>query len=176
MYTSSLFYNDLGLTVELEKENGYVKNMRLRVSLDIVYKGGIAYHQIPVWPAFLPDELIKKYGPPTKVEFIQSNGEDPSAPGMPDYAMYIYFEPFGLIIAYEGGVTAKPRMSKVCPLTDQYSGFEVWFGQDPLFLPPPGVSLEKATYLSLSQFSELMTQKTGPACFVIKDGAFIQAP
>jgi hypothetical protein len=122
------------------------------------------------------DALIKKYGPPTKVELMQINGEDPSAPGMPDYNMYLYFESLGLTIAYEDGVTAKPRMSKVCPLTDQYSGFEVWFGQDPAFLPPPGVSLEKATYLTLSQFSELMTQKTGPACFVIKNGAFIQTP
>jgi hypothetical protein len=172
MYTSTLYYKDIGLTVEMMKEHDYVKNIRLRISLDIVYRGGITYPQIPVWPAFSLDALIKKYGPPTKVEILPSNGEDPSAPGMPDYSMYLYFEPLGLTIAYEDGVTAKPRMSKVCPLTDPYSGFEVWFGKDPAYLPGPGIPLEKATHLTLSQFSELMTQKTGPACFVINSKAF----
>ena len=88
----------------------------------------------------------------------------------------MYFASLHLTIAYEGGVFPDRESLKVCPLTDQFTGFEVWFGKDPAYLPLSEASLEKATNLSLDQFTELMTQTSSPACFNLINEAFLPTP
>lgn len=175
-YYSDFYGNDLGLSVILEKEKNYVKNLRLRISLKIAYKGGTAYPQISVWQAFSPDTLITKYGSPSKVDFRLHFPTEELFSKTAYYDMRLYFAYLDFTIAFESGVVTDGTLINVCPLSDQFSSFEIWFGKEPAYQPPPGIPLEKATSLTLHQFSSLISQKEGSTCFFINPKAFNQAP
>lgn len=173
-YSADIDYKDIELSVILEIKDDTVKNIQIRIGLD-KSKGD---PNPLVWQAFSPDALLNKYGPPTQVGF--SIVYSPSPPGPPPedaiYAMILYFDHLDLIISYGLGYTKDGKTLKICPLTDQFEGVRIYIGKDPIYPPDFQLPLEKASSLTLDQFSNLMTQKSKPACFEINKEAFLPTP
>ncbi len=172
IYSTDLGYKDgLAMLATLGIENNIVKNMEIRISLGN-YKGPVNPR---VWRAFSQDALLAKYGHPTQVGF------NVSFLGPSEYTHYdliMDFESIDLAVYYTGGIVKDGHILTICPLTDQYTGVWIYFGKDPenqsgfdFSLP-----LEKASSLTIDQFSELMTQTSRSACFDISKDAFLTKP
>lgn len=122
------------------------------------------------WLAFSPETLINKYGSPSRVGFIIDLSPRTY------FEMDIYFEEVDLVVAYIGHdlIPRQKGSPLICPLTDQFENIRIWMGENPVDLRPPAgsVSLEKATSISIEEFSNLMLGGTADACFVINKGAY----
>lgn len=120
------------------------------------------------WLAYSPETLIKKYGSPSKVNFFVGRGPNPL------YLIDIYFDNVDLIIHYDSYEIYFDK--PICPLTDQMNDVRIWLGKNPMY--PPNyqdaevIPLEKATTLTMEEFSKLMTGDINKACFNLKDEAF----
>ncbi len=124
------------------------------------------------WAAYSPETLIKKYGQPSRVFFYLSW---PGGGGS-EIVMIMYFDALNLIVQYTGenmfpSDTHSPRL---CPLTASFDYVRVWMGSNPPNPPymPGLVSLEKATSLTIDQFSELMLGDPQHGCFTVNGDAF----
>jgi hypothetical protein len=116
------------------------------------------------WSAYSPETLINRYGSPSKVNFNVDRGESPS------YGMVMYFNAEDLIVEYYSyDLGAKLQ---VCPPTDQMDSVRLWMGKDPENPPLEDVPLEKATSMTLKEFSKLMTSDPNTACFDLKEEMF----
>jgi hypothetical protein len=173
-YTSLEFKDDKSIFIFLELANKVVKNIELSIGLDNQKEAPVE----KIWRGFSPDVLLKKYGNLTQVgiDLVFS----PSPPDSPSenihYNLILYFEPLDLTVEYELGLIKDDRVLKICPLTDRYEGMRIFLGKDPANRPDFRLSLEKASSLTLEQFSDLMTQKSEPACFDVSKEAFYPTP
>lgn len=120
------------------------------------------------WSAYSPDVLIKRYGIPSRVDFIADWG-----PG-PFFAMQMYFDAMDLIVQYSGDniIPSQKGSSQVCPVVASFDGIRLWMGQNPIYPPGQGVPLENATSLTLDEFSTLMLGDPNRACFTFDGNAF----
>lgn len=163
----ALIYDlDSGLRVSpvLTIQNELVKNIEVGINPERRQVG------VPrEWLAYSPETLIKRYGPPTKVGFFVGRG----APQL-SYAMNLYFNAVNLIVEYGGyDVGVGPASSfRICPLIDQSDNVRVWLGPNPEHPPLDAVPLEKATSLTMDEFSKLMTGTPQNACINLKKEMF----
>ena len=124
-----------------------------------------------IWTAYSPDTLIQRYGSPSRVEFSLGRVENPS------HTMTLYFESAKMIILYLGnwkGFLKNPNTLELCPLINKVDFIEFWMGEEPRNPPPPDVPLEKATSLTIEDFSKLMMGDPNKACFNLRNEAFPQ--
>jgi hypothetical protein len=161
------FDSGLSIHVILTIQNDFVENLRVNILPEKQKKG------IPrEWLAYSPETLIKRYGPPTKVEFTIAWG--PSTSSL--FVMVMYFDTIDLIIEYSGD-NIIPWQQKgspqVCPLGAQFDIVRIWMGKDPVYPPAHVVPLEKATSLTLEEFSKLLMAGTPEkACINLKGEMF----
>jgi hypothetical protein len=115
------------------------------------------------WIAYSPETLIKRYGAPSRVEFAVGLGPNIGI------NMIMYFDASGLIVHYRG-YNMNPQ--RFCPLTAPFDLVRLWMGQNPPDTPSfEMVPLEKATSLTMDQFSQLMKGDPEKACFTVKGTA-----
>lgn len=144
----------------LTSRNGIVENLRIYITPEKQQLGVLRE-----WSAYSPETLIKRYGIPSKVNFFFGG----AAPN-PSYAMDMYFDSKDLMVEYYS-YNLGPNL-QVCPLRNQMSSVRVWMGENPVNPPPDAVLLEKATSLTMEEFTELMTGDPNAACFNLNIGAF----
>ena len=157
------FENGLSISTILTIQNKIVGNLRVGITPEM-QKAGVPRQ----WLAYSPETLITRYGMPSKVSIAVDSGPRSF------FDMVMYFDEVELIVEYTGyniigGTAASPQ---VCPLTDQFNHVGIWMGQNPVNPPPSGVPLEDATYLTIEEFSELMTRNSDNACFNLKSEIF----
>ena len=116
------------------------------------------------WLAYSPETLINRYGSPSKVNFNVDRGEAPS------YGMVMYFDSKKLIVEYYSYDLG--ARWQVCPLLNQMDSVWLWMGRDPQYPPLEDVPLEKATSMTIEEFSKLMTGIPSKACFILKEEVF----
>jgi hypothetical protein len=113
------------------------------------------------WLAFSPETLIKRYGSPSRVEFTVGLG--------PNIAinMIMYFDASNLIVHYSGYNMIPEAF---CPLTAPFDHVRLWIGPNPPNTPSyETTSLDKATSLTMDQFTQLMLGDPKKACFSVKE-------
>jgi hypothetical protein len=121
------------------------------------------------WTAYSPETLIQRYGSPSRVEFSLGRVDNPS------HTMILYFESVHMIILYIGRAEYflnNKNTLKLCPLINKVDFIQFWMGDDPQYPPPVDVPLEKATSLTIEDFSKLMIGEPAKACFNLKEEAF----
>ena len=156
------FDNGLSISVILTIQSEIVENLRLKI-LPEKSSAGIPRK----WSAYSPETLINRYGTPSKVDFFLDKGPNLT------FAMDIYFDSVDLIVQY--GITniiPYQNSPQVCPLTAQFDSVRVWMGKDPYAPPFELVPLEKATSMTMEEFSKLMTGDPEKACFIVDGEAF----
>jgi hypothetical protein len=128
------------------------------------------------WIAYSPETLIKKYGKPSRVDFALDWG--------PNFVitMIMYFDASDLIALYSGYnmIPGRPHSPRVCPLTAPFDHVRLWMGSNPpdpplTGSPDPlekGIPLEKATSLTIDQFTQLMLGDPQQACFIVNGDVF----
>jgi hypothetical protein len=149
----------LQLSLILTTEGGVVENINLGISPE-QQKPDVPRD----WLAFSPETLIQKYGSPSKVDLFLGRGLHTQ------YTMNMYFDSVDLIVEYSNLDLGKKL--QICPLRDQMYSIRVWMGKKPQNTPFPGVPLEQAASLTVEDFSKLMTDNTGKACFELKEEMF----
>ncbi len=157
-------YDFLSLSVNLTVQESTVQNLRVKVTPD-EQNIGISRK----WQAYSPETLIHRYGQPSKVDLALDRGPNVA------FAMIMYFDEYDLIVIY-GGNQVVPRQAgslEVCPLTAQFDMVWLWMGKDPFHPPSPHVPLERATGMTLEEFSRLMTGDPDKACFIVKAEEFL---
>jgi hypothetical protein len=121
------------------------------------------------WIAYSPETLIKNYGKPSHVGFALDRQVYTTI------VMVLYFDDANLIALYEGTnlVPGDPDSPRLCPLTAPFDHVRLWIGPSPLNPPLfPTVPLEKATLLTIDQFTRLMVGDRQKACFILNGMAF----
>ena len=173
-YSANLNYEDgPSFTIKLEINNNIVKNMELGIDLT-TNKGAANTYALQ---AFSPDALLNKYGSPSRVGLgLFFPAESGFPPKTAWYDMIMYFDTLDLIVYYYNGLTTDADLIRACPLTDHFENVMVYIGKDQRNPPSLQLPLEKATNLTLDLFSNLMTQKTAPACFDMSKKAFFPTP
>ena len=122
------------------------------------------------WIAYSPETLIKKYGKPSRVEFGLDLGQVNTT-----IVMIMYFDKLDLIALYSGyeAIPGHPRSPQFCPYTFPFDHVRFWMGANPPNPPQmPSIPLEKATSLTVDQFSQLMLGNPQNACFTVNGDAF----
>ena len=118
------------------------------------------------WIAYSPETLIKRYGKPSNVQF---------AVGLENMSnisitMIMYFDTPDLIVLYSG-YHMTPKL--FCPLTVPFDNVRLWMGHNPPDTPSfDTVSLEKATSLTMDQFTQLIIGDSKKACFAVNVDSF----
>lgn len=144
-------------------------------------KGVVEYYEIFInpetqvnensrkWMTFSPESLIKKFGEPSGVEFSVIWG-GPNA----IISMLLFFEQLDMIIEYNNwdNFTRTSEGIYVCPLIDQQNDIRIWIGNNSEQHPINGVPIDKATDLTIEEFSKLMLGQPKEACFYINESNF----
>ena len=147
--------------VTLYTLNNLVENIVVTPTITIQKEGSTRE-----WIAFSPETLIKKYGKPSRVEFGLDLGQENIT-----INMIMYFDQIDLIALYSG----VDNTFKFCPLTFPFNHVRLWMGANPPHPPQfPTVPLEKATSLTIDQFTQLMLGDPLNACFTLDEDAFLE--
>lgn len=118
------------------------------------------------WIAYSPETLIKRYGSPSSVRFTVSSYGVAGSPQNIGINMIMYFDTPDLIVHYSG-YNMTPET--FCPLTAPFDHVRLWMGHNPPDTPSfETISLEKATSLTMDQFTQLMIGDPKKACFSVK--------
>jgi len=122
------------------------------------------------WIAHSPETLIRKFGEPSRVEF---NLAWPGGGGS-EIIMTMYFDTLDLIVSYTGQnmLPSSNHSPRLCPLTDSFDYVRLWLGSELPYYPLAGVPLEKATSLTIDQFTQLMLGEPQEACFTLHGEVF----
>jgi len=154
------FESGLRITPVLAIQDDVVKNFDVSI-IPESQKAGISRE----WSAYAPETLIKRYGNPSNAVFFIGRGPNSS------YIMDMYFERVDLIVEYYSfDIGAELQ---VCPLINQIYSVRIWMGKNPQYPPPSDlVPLEKATSLTMEEFSKLVTGNPNNACFNLKGEMF----
>jgi len=157
-------YDFLRMGIELVMREEIVVNLHVRLAPE-EQKAGVARE----WLAYSPETLINRYGTPSRASLSVDRGPNLYI------VMTLYFDELDLIVGYSGDHVTPYRAGplEICPLTAQFDG--VWFGmgKDPTNAPETILPLERATGLTMEEFSQLMTGNHETACFVIKNEEYI---
>lgn len=164
---SSIHYvldSGLSIRVILKLQNNIVENIQARITPEKRNAG------IPRdWLAYSPETLIKRYGAPSRVDFVVDWGPNLL------FVMNMYFDKIDLIVEYSSTSINSNLQNwslQVCPLTDQFDTAWLWMGKNPEDPPGQGRSLESVTSLTLEEFSKLMTGDLNQACFTLNGDIF----
>ena len=154
---------ELNAYVTLFPENNLVMN--IEVTPDITQTiAGIHSN----WIAYSPETLIKQFGKPSRVDIALDYG--------PNFVMIIiiYFEEQRLIAFYSGYnmIPDRPRSPILCPTTVPFDKVSLYMGENPPNPPLEGMPLEKATSLTIDQFTQLMMGDPQKACFLVNGELF----
>ncbi len=156
--------NGLSVSVTLTIKDDIVENIQIKITPDDQKT------DLPKdWLAYSPETLIKRYGIPSRVDFLADWGPRPL------FSMQMYYDEEDLIIQYAGfDLLEGDQKSSLqfCPLTAQFDGVWLWMGKNPHNPPGRGVSLEDATSLTLEDFSKIMTGDKDKSCFQINGDMF----
>jgi hypothetical protein len=155
--------NGLSIIVTLTVQDEVVTDMRVYITPE-TQKTGVPRE----WSAYSPETLIKRYGLPSRVGFSVDWGPRTF------FDMVMYFDELDLIVEYAGNniISGTNESPGVCPLTDQFDSVRVWMGKDPQYPPQNAIPLEKATSMTMEEFSKLMTGDPSKACFNLKGEMF----
>jgi len=154
------FDSGLSIIVTLTIQDEIVKNFRVDINPE-TQKVGVPRE----WLAYSPETLIRQYGLPSKVDFFLGRGPRTS------FTMYMYFDAADLIVEYHI-LDLRARL-QVCPLIEQFHYVGIWMGKDPIYIPAADtVPLEKATSMTMEEFTELMIGTPNKACFNVKGEMF----
>jgi hypothetical protein len=161
-FRESKYDFDSGLSISplLAIQNDVVENITVYIDPE-KQKTGVPRE----WLAYSPQTLINRYGLPSRVEFSGDRGNI-----YPLYVMVLYFDTHHLIVEYDSHNLG--QQLQICPLTDQIEPFRIWMGKDPYHPPFEGTPLEKATSMTMEEFSKLMTGPFNKACFDLKEETF----
>lgn len=120
------------------------------------------------WAAYSPEALIERYGVPSRVDFLADWGPAPL------FAMQIYFDAVDLIVQYTGDkiIPGQRGLSQICPQIVQFDSVWLWMGKNPQYSPVEGVPLEKATSMTVEEFSKMLVDDPDHACFPFDGNAF----
>ena len=154
-------------TIEYDSGNGHDSSLTLFASNNLV-ENIVVSPDIPKqkegspreWIAYSPETLIKRYGAPSRVEFTV----DDLYPiiGM---NMIMFFDKPNLIVSYNGHNMTPKRF---CPSTAPFDFVRLWLGHNPPNIPSfETISLEKATSLTITRFTQLMLGDPKKACFAV---------
>jgi hypothetical protein len=123
------------------------------------------------WIAYSPETFIKKYGAPSRVDVSLAW---PGGGGS-EIIMNLYFDSVDLIVQYTGQnmVPSNNHSPRLCPLTAPFDYVRLWLGPNPPNPPQlPSIALEKASSLTIDQFTQLMLGDPQNACFTLNGDAF----
>ena len=157
------FDSGVSILVNLTTQDKVVENLRVDINPE-TQKAGVPRE----WRAYSPETLMKRYGAPSRVEFFVGRV------AVISYTMIVYFDKLDLIVEYGGynvGVGTE-KSFRVCPLVDQQDSIRIWLGANPENPPGTAISLEKATSMTLEDFSKLMTGNPNTACLDLKEQLF----
>jgi hypothetical protein len=147
--------------IVLFKSNNLVENIEIRPEI-IKQKNGSPRE----WTTYSPETLIKKYGKPSRVEFALGLGQVNIT-----INMILYFDPIDLMAFYRG--YEHPRSSQFCPFTFPFDYVSISMGPNPPDSPQfTTIPLEKATSLTVDQFTQLMLGDPQKACFNLDNKVF----
>jgi hypothetical protein len=156
--------NDIRVSPVIGIQNNTVKSLDVGIEINDTSQMGTPRK----WSAYSPETLISQYGPPSRVDFFLGR----VAP-TPTHSMVLYFEKVNLIVGYIGtNLLHDGPGLEICPLTNQVEFLKIWMGNEPQYPPSLGVPLEKATSLTMDEFSKLMTGDPKKACFKLKGEMF----
>jgi hypothetical protein len=157
------FDNDLSLNGVFIVQDQLVKNIKIGIGLETVEA-----RDVRNWSAFSPETLIDRYGMPSEVTIALDWG--PSSL----FEMNVYFKTVDLIVQYVGYdfLPVRSKSMIFCPFVAPIEYIRIWMGKDPQYPPLEAVSFEKATLLTMEEFSKLMTGNPDQACFIINGEVF----
>jgi len=156
------FDNGLSVGLMLIVHDRVIESLRVVMTPERQKTGALR-----AWSAYSLETLIAKYGEPSRVNFILDRGPNFSITSI------MFYDALGLIIEYSYSTTYDQNdLTKICPLTVQFDSVRIWIGKEPYYPPLKGVSLEKATSITMEEFSKLMLGDPSKACFNLKDEAF----
>ncbi len=116
------------------------------------------------WIAYSPETLIKRYGSPSQVQFAFDWQQRITI------NMIMYFASSDLIVAYRG---VDINLKQFCPLTAPFYFVRLWMGRNPPHSPSfETIPLEKATSLTVDQFSQLMIGDPKKACITFSQDVY----
>lgn len=151
----------LKITSILAVQDNIIKNIKVGIT-PAKQKAGSSQE----WSAYSPERLIRRYGTPSKVNFVLDWGPQSF------FEMDMYFDKFDLIVQYTVYSFIEETYPKVCPLTIPFEHISLWMGKNPRYPPHDIVLLEEGTSLTLEEFSELVTRSPDKACFTVKKEVF----
>jgi hypothetical protein len=154
------FGTSLSFSIRLITQSGIVKNLDIPITIPKDQKGSNPQE----WADYSLNNIINKYGPPSKVNFFVGRGPTPS------YSMDVYYDANDLIIEYSSYDLGKKL--QICPYSDQLTSIRLWLGENPISPPLDTVLLEEATSMTMEEFSKLMTGDPQKACFNLKEEMF----
>jgi hypothetical protein len=178
-YTGRYFY-----TIEFASNNGLHSYVTFYISNNIIKNIKVSTGNSELkkvspqeWIGYSPQTLIKQFGKPSRVAFgIGWGGYNPTI------AMIMYFDSSNLIVYYSAinVVFDQPDSVRFCPLRIPFDSVRLWIGGDwspysSSILPPTDdgiIPLEKATTVTLDQFTQLMLGDPQQACFRLNGDAF----
>lgn len=157
------FKNELSLKGTFTVQNDLVKNLDLGIGLETSEA-----RDVRNWQTFSPATLIGRYGTPSEVTIAMDWGPRSY------FEMNVYFKSVDLIVEYAGFelLTSPSKSMVICPLRIPFEDIQIWMGRDPRNPPLEAVSFEKATMLTLEDFSKIMTGTPEQACFTINGESF----
>jgi hypothetical protein len=162
----------LSFQVILTVKDQNIKNLRAGINL-VNY----ANRTHDSWIAYSPENILSRYGAPSKVEFALSYPAESSLPNNTvRYDMILYFKSVDLIFEYSSKFLSSfnkdTGLLYLCPLSDQFDNVSIWFGKDPVYPPIVGLPLQKASTLSIDEFHDALVIKK--SCFDLDSKSFLQ--
>lgn len=154
-----LVENKLSIGAVILEENDLVKTINVSIR-------GLQQNNITLsdWAPFTPNQIIQKYGKPTKIEVGFGEGQN----GFISYQMLFSYHNISLYILYSGEDNAyRPDATlHACPLAkNKIGGFDMSIG-DSLNTPLAFMySIEQISNLSLIEFSEMLSGNQEDTCF-----------
>lgn len=118
------------------------------------------------WLAFSPQTLINNFGPISSASLILGSGPQSL------FQLIIIFDESDLIVEYDAYNLIHSKTQSICPLTDPYDSVTIWMGEDPTQPPKEGIPIDKATSLTINEFSDLLTGNPDKACFQLNGNLF----
>jgi hypothetical protein len=153
--------NELNSYVILLPINNLVKNIEVKPHIT---QNTAGIHSD--WIAYSPETLITQFGKPSRVEFAIG----------PNFgiAMIMYFDEPKLIAFYGDYymVPDSPDSPLFCPATAPFDMVSLLMGEDPPNPPLEGIPFEKATSLTIDQFTQLMLGDPQEACLTVDGDLF----
>ena len=172
-YTQHEFENGLSIGISLAVQDQRVLALEVIISPEIPVTTPMPRE----WTAYSPETLVRQYGPPSRVEIIGGMSHEVGADLNFTYYLLTYFDSADLIVLYSSkydyvAIDPATNLVRICPVTDQFRGVNIWLGHNPEPPPAPAKPIEEAASLTVAEFSALMTGEPDRACFDVSSALF----